>query len=277
MQAYDINGDGPCYYGLVGSILKFNAAIAVSGWDGCPLPRLKAAGLHSKYRVVEVREVRQRLFVKCELLQASSHAAAHGAPPPPQQQSLGWLPVSESDAKLKSAAECRAAWRAMQQLHVGRPFNGTFAAPKGARAICGQPVRVSALTPPPVFKKGPYQEATAQPAQPAQPAPGTPRPRLPADEPNTRSPKEAAGAGFPSVEDACRGYPAAELGTGAPDGLLLGSNPLVCATKGVCFLPSWAMHALQLRDGDEAVVWALPLPLNQAGRAMVGDCCCGRL
>jgi hypothetical protein len=295
--------------GLVGSVVKCKGSVADIKWDGCPQPHLRlASAQHRRYRVVEARKSRQRIFVKCQL--HSPHAMGEQERP---AESLGWIPVASTDAKVQSEADCLAVWRSMQRRHSGRPYNGTFSAPLGSRAICGQLVRIDPLPKAPAFcssQSGPdggrilhdtcaadvlakdipstrhkmrdsilaaradkavagsqsSASKTSRRTHKEQKGGAEPRPCM-QDLLDTGEPHSQEAAGGPS--GALR--PQLPATAHLPQGLLMGSNSFACAIKAVCFLPSWAMRALEVGDGDEVVVEALGLPLNRAGRAMVAS------
>ena len=357
LKVFDMHGPGPEFFGLVGSLVRIKVSSALED-EGCPKPLLRPPpGGSYTYEVLDAMSKGGQVFIRC---QAHREDPRHAAPGVLGLDVAGWVHVKASDAKLVSREQCDTLWGSMQRLHLTRPYNGTFVVPKGARAICGQPVRVRKLLPPPVFfpakahEKNVEAEARGAGKSVEQPAGhlrqeaaiGAPRTarriKGAQDEALAKAlsaglSEEARGAGK-SVEqpaghlrqEAAIGAPrisrrgegaqdealAKALSAGLPEQeaaaatrlegdeqsidasvdaspskshvsplgcshlldtpLLLGSNPHQYAARanfgggvrGVCFLPSWAIRALGVSDGEEVEVEALPLPLNRAGRAM---------
>jgi len=59
----------------------------------------------------------------------------------------GWIPISNTNARVENLVEPEAAWREMRRKNSEVPYNACF-----PRSICsGQPVRVRAVPQPPVF------------------------------------------------------------------------------------------------------------------------------
>jgi hypothetical protein len=308
LKAFDMHGPGPSFFGLVGSLVRIKASSALEN-EGCPKPLLRPPpGGSYTYEVLEAMSKGGQVFIRC---QAHREDPRHAAPGVLGLDVGGWVHVKASDAKLVSREQCDALWGSMQRLHLARPYNGTFVVPKGGRAICGQPVRVRKLLPPPVFfpakayEKSVEAEARGADKKVEQPA-GHLRQEAAIRAPRTaRRSKEAQDEAFAQTLSAGLSEQEAAAATRfegdeksidasidaspskshvSPLGcshvmdtpLLLGSNPHQYAARtnfgggvrGVCFLPSWAIRALGVKDGEEVEVEALPLPLNRAGHAM---------
>lgn len=212
----------------------------------------------------------------------------------------GWIPASATTAGINSEAECLAAWTALKRLHQLRPFTGTFSLVSGsAKSICGQAVRVSKLMPAPVFKSDDDKEKTNEPKSLEDLA----REREEEDKTNARRIQEAQDSAyakamseerseadcdqlaqiavqkmFATIESekkkasesasasSCHNSPL--LASQSLQTLVLGSNVFSCKMDGYAFLPSWCMHALGVKDGQEISIEPLQLPHNKAGRAM---------
>jgi len=148
LKAFDVDGAGPPFFGLVGSLVRIKASSSVD-FEGCPKPILRPppGGSHT-YEVLEATSKGDKVFIRCQALRDDPR---HGMPGGLGLDAGGWTIVSASDAKLVSRRQCEELWGSMKRLHRLRPYNGTFVVPKGCRAICGQPVRVRKLLPPPIF------------------------------------------------------------------------------------------------------------------------------
>jgi len=195
----------------------------------------------------------------------------------------------------------RQHWQQVKQWGQERTFNGTFVLPAGARAICGQPCRVSKPLPVPVFKasdddehKGKSLEDLAL-AKEEEDAKTARRLMEAQDEAYAQALQQGRNVAdcdtiaqaavqkvLADIEaekkgKASSGAPSQDsplLASDHPQALLLGSNvfsfkmPVGSPALGYAFLPAWVMQALKVKDGDEVSVEALPLPLDKAGHAM---------
>lgn len=286
LVAYSADGEGPPFFNLVGTRIK----IISDDFDrsACPEPFLRSGSGSGRgsFRVLEACTRQGKLFVKCEVV---GDNVAQSLP--------GWISASSTTAEITSEAECHASWAAMKRLHQLRPFNGTFCLSSASpSSICGQGVRVSKLSPVPVFKSD-NDKAKDDKAQSLE---DLARDKEAEDEANARRIQEAQDEAYAramqqdltetecdrlaqvavqkmfaiieaekkkaAVSASCRNSPL--LTSQNLQTLILGSNVTSCKMDGFAFLPAWAMHALGVQDGQEISIEPLQLPLNEAGRAM---------
>jgi len=156
VKAYSIDGSGPAFFGLVGSRVKLESGPFDS--PHCPRPVLQTAnssfGFGSRpdrwqYLVLEACSKADQVFVKCQLLQGPESGIQ--IPATDGRVQPGWVSVLKTDSKFTEEQACKRAWSSMRRLLARFPFNGIFIPGPGAGKVCGQPVRLTRLNPPPVF------------------------------------------------------------------------------------------------------------------------------
>ena len=303
VQAFSIDGSGPAFFGLVGSRVKLESGPFDS--PHCPRPVLQTANSHFgfggfgsrqdrwQYLVVEACSKADQVFVKCQLLQDPGSGIQ--IPATDGRAQPGWVSVLKTDSKFTEEQACKRAWSSMRRLHARFPFNGIFFPGPGAGKVCGQPVRLTRLNPPPVFcsereeqdktLEDVAKETEARDARNARRILEAQDEALAkaleaglSDEDATRTSEAAVDAMVATIEAEKKRASTATapssgyvpvLGESTQQTIMLGSIiGFPCCMESVCFLPSFAMEALGIQDGSKVSMEALPLPLNAAGCPM---------
>ena len=140
LKAYSAQGAGPPIFSggvsaLVGTQLmvwRNDDRPETSRWNNCPFPRLERVSSGMPYTVKEAKCCKGSWFLRMQ-----EPVLGHD----------GWMPVSNTSAKVDSLLEPEKEWQELSRKNKEFPYNACF--PKSVSS--GQPVRVSAVPKPPVF------------------------------------------------------------------------------------------------------------------------------